>query len=345
MKRIAIAIVSIGALAAAVMLTVNARSARSGDLVEAPAPSATVTLAASGRVEGLTETVELGAAVDGVVRKVLVKQGAFVRRGDLLAVMACEDLESALAEAIAGRRSLENVRARLLRGAREEERQVAKRNTAVYAVFRDQAGTVFARSRALYADGLIAAAEFDRATFDLRAAESNLAAAKERERLTEAPPLDEDVSRADADLDAAAQRIANARDRLDKCAVRAPIDGTVLRVSAKAGESYSLTLPHPLFRLADSRGRKVRAEVDEREIAEVHAGQPVTVSVDGNATAVFQGTVEQIAEAMGRKTVQSGDPAEKSDRDILEVLIALPPESGNVLPIGLRVTARFGPAF
>ena len=43
---------------------------------------------------------------------------------------------------------------------------------------------------------------------------------------------------------------------------------------------------------------------------------------------------------MGRKTVRSGDPAEKTDRDILEVLVALPPESV-VLPIGLRVTVRF----
>ena len=51
---------------------------------------------------------------------------------------------------------------------------------------------------------------------------------------------------------------------------------------------------------------------------------------------------EIVALRLGRKTVRSGDPAEKTERDILEVLVALPPEAV-VLPIGLRVTVRFMP--
>jgi hypothetical protein len=43
---------------------------------------------------------------------------------------------------------------------------------------------------------------------------------------------------------------------------------------------------------------------------------------------------------MGRKSVLSGDPAEKADRDILEVIIELD-HSANELPVGLRVTAQF----
>jgi hypothetical protein len=43
---------------------------------------------------------------------------------------------------------------------------------------------------------------------------------------------------------------------------------------------------------------------------------------------------------MGRKSVLSGDPAEKADRDILEVIIELD-QSANELPVGLRVTAQF----
>jgi len=50
--------------------------------------------------------------------------------------------------------------------------------------------------------------------------------------------------------------------------------------------------------------------------------------------------IVRIAPIMGRKSVLTGDPAEKSDRDVLEARIALnskPP----VWPIGLRVTVQF----
>jgi hypothetical protein len=42
---------------------------------------------------------------------------------------------------------------------------------------------------------------------------------------------------------------------------------------------------------------------------------------------------------MGRKKIQSGDPAEKADRDVLEVMVDI--EGNNQLPLGLRVVVRF----
>jgi hypothetical protein len=39
--------------------------------------------------------------------------------------------------------------------------------------------------------------------------------------------------------------------------------------------------------------------------------------------------------------VLTGDPADKSDRDILEVIAQLD-HAANALPVGLRVTVEFG---
>jgi hypothetical protein len=46
---------------------------------------------------------------------------------------------------------------------------------------------------------------------------------------------------------------------------------------------------------------------------------------------------------MGRKSVQTGDPVEKSDRDVIEVLIDLDRRGGrdSRAAVGLRVTVRF----
>jgi hypothetical protein len=43
---------------------------------------------------------------------------------------------------------------------------------------------------------------------------------------------------------------------------------------------------------------------------------------------------------MGRKTIATGDPSDKSDRDILEAVIDLD-DNTRPLPIGLRVTVQF----
>ncbi len=43
---------------------------------------------------------------------------------------------------------------------------------------------------------------------------------------------------------------------------------------------------------------------------------------------------------MGRKSVLTGDPADKSDRDVLEVTAELE-QGATKLPLGLRVTVEF----
>ena len=43
---------------------------------------------------------------------------------------------------------------------------------------------------------------------------------------------------------------------------------------------------------------------------------------------------------MGRKSISTGDPSDKSDRDILEAVIGLE-DNAPSLPIGLRVTVQF----
>jgi len=43
---------------------------------------------------------------------------------------------------------------------------------------------------------------------------------------------------------------------------------------------------------------------------------------------------------MGRKSISTGDPSDKSDRDIFEAVIGLE-DNTRSLPIGLRVTVQF----
>src|SRR5258708_13737113 len=92
--------------------------------------AATVTFASPGRVEGASETTQVGAAADGVLKTVYVKEGQFVKRGTVLGEIACDDLRPALQTAMAEADSARQTRARLLRGARDEEKKIASEKTA-----------------------------------------------------------------------------------------------------------------------------------------------------------------------------------------------------------------------
>jgi len=141
-------------------------------------------------------------------------------------------------------------------------------------------------------------------------------------------------------VQAAEGRVRTAQERIGKCSIVAPTDGTVLRVYARRGESYSTITPRPLFSLADISSRHIKAEIDERDVDKVSLGQKVVIQADALDGKRLNGSVARISAMMGRKSISTGDPSDKSDRDVLEAVIDLK-DSPQQLPIGLRVTVQF----
>lgn len=299
-------------------------------------------LAAPGRVEGQSDSVAVGAAMDGVLEAVVVREGQTVKAGDLIARLACDDLKADIGAMQAAADSARQAKVRLMRGSRDEERRAAAAVTASARADLGQAQDQYKRLSELARDGIVPQEQFDRAKRQLDAATASEAAAVARERLVNADPLPEEVQRADAEIAAAERRASTAQARFEKCFVRAPIDGTVLKRHREPGESISMFVPQPIVSIADVSARRVRAEVDERDIARVHAGQRARVTVDAFPDQPFAGTVGRVGSLMGRKTVRAGDPAEKADRDVLDVMVDIERPDPRLV-IGLRVTVSFLP--
>jgi multidrug resistance efflux pump len=302
--------------------------------------NATVVFASPGRVEGASETTQVGAGADGILKSVYVKEGQNVKKGTLLGEIACEELQPSLQTALAEADSARQVRARLLRGARDEEKKIAGQKTAAARATFEEAKSRLDMQRALYEKQQISRSAYDQAVRDLGVADANLQAAIRTEELLAAPPLQEEKARADADVLAAEGRVQTMQERIGKCSILAPIDGTVLRVYARRGESYSTITPRPLFSLADTSTRHIKAEVDERDVVKVSVGQKVIIQADALEGKKLNGSVTRISSMMGRKSISTGDPSDKSDRDILEAVIDLD-DNARPLPIGLRVTVQF----
>ena len=158
-------------------------------------------------------------------------------------------------------------RARLVRGSRDEERrEVEAEVNAVEAVVR-QARLRYDRYEELFQKEVISKDQRDEARRNLDVSEANLRAAIHRKELVNAPPLPEELERADAEVTAADERVRNVTERLSKCFVKAPISGTVLKTFMKPGETFSTFTPQPILSLADTSSMRVRAEVDERDLA------------------------------------------------------------------------------
>jgi HlyD family secretion protein len=302
--------------------------------------AATVAFASAGRVEGASETTQVGAAADGVLKAVYVKEDQFVKRGTLLGEIACDELQATLQTAIAEADVTRQTRTRILRGARDEEKKIASEKTAAARATFEEAKSRLGMQRALYQKEQVSRASYEQAVRDLGVADANLQTAVRTEELLAAPPLREEKARADAEVLAAEGRVRTVQERIAKCSILAPIDGTVLRVYARSGESFSTVTPRPLFSLADTSTRHIKAEVDERDVDKLSLGQNVIIQADALEGKKLQGSVTRISAVMGRKSISTGDPSDKSDRDILEAVIVLE-DNTRPLPIGLRVTVQF----
>ena len=299
-----------------------------------------VVLASPGRIEGRSDTIEVGAAIDGVVSAVLVQEGQQVTRDTVLAEINCPDLRAQLDTAKASVESFRQVRARLLRGSRDEERLAAEQRTAAAKAVLGQSTLTLRRTKELVQGGVMARSVLDEAQRDFDVAEARLREAVRQEELVKAPPMQEDVAKSEADIQVAERHVTSLEQQISKCTVKAPISGTVLRVLLRPGESFSTITPKPLLTLADLTGRRVRAEVDEKDVAKVSVGQKVFVTSEGQSSQRFTGHVTRLASTMGRRKTASGDPSEKSDRDILEALVEFD-QPANSLPLGLRVVVQF----
>ncbi|HET7150690.1 MAG TPA: efflux RND transporter periplasmic adaptor subunit [Candidatus Acidoferrum sp.] len=337
----------IGALAGLLIVTGAAflGTSRNRNSVEARGTSsdnfaAEVIFASPGRVEGASETTQVGAAADGVLKAVYVKEGQSVKRGTLLGEIACDELQASLQTAFAEADGAREAKARLLHGARDEEKKIASDKTAAARATFEEAKSRLGMQQALYEKQQISRSAYDQAVRDRDVADANLKAAIRTEELLAAPPLQEDTARAEAAVMAAEGRAKTVQEQIGKCSILAPIDGTVLRVYARRGESYSTVTPRPLFSVADTSARHIRAEIDERDVDRVSLGQRVLIEADALDGKKLKGSVAQIADMMGRKSISTGDPADKSDRDVLEAVIDLEDNSRG-LPIGLRVTVQF----
>ena len=210
----------------------------------------------------------IGTKVPGRLQQITVDIGSPVRQGQLVARIEPQDYQLRVQQAEA---ALAQARARVglpPEGTTDkvdpEQTSTVREARAVY----EEAKLNHQRSATLVGQGVISRAEFDSANAALKVAESRYQDAIEevRNRL--------------AIISQRRSEVALARQQLQDTAAYAPFDGIVEEKRASVGEYVAAGAP--VVKIVKMSPLRFRAEVSERDAANVRIGQVLRLTVEGS---------------------------------------------------------------
>jgi multidrug resistance efflux pump len=293
---------------------------------------------APGRLEA-GATMPIGAAVSGTIAEVLVHEGDRVAAGQVLVRISCEALEKELEARKSFLASAEAALARAINGPRPEEVGIVVANVGLAEARSEEAAISLHRATSLVEGVTISKAQVDQAKRDARMAAALLEEARARLALLRAGSRQEDIAEARARRDMAQAQREQAAVSLDYCSVRAPADGVVAATLATPGQFISTAIPATLLTLIDERKRRVRAEVDERDLGKVCVAQHALVTADAFPGVQVAATSEQLAAELTGRTLRS-EGADREGGNVRAVTLALD-DAAPGWPMGLRVVVKF----
>ena len=242
----------------------------------------------NGRIEPINN-FEAHAPTSMSVRRVLVKEGDTVKRGELLVVL--DDAE-ARAQAARAQTQLKAAQADLSgaeRGGTQEEVLSLDAQLVKAAADQDAARRNLDALKKLQQQGAASAGEVRAAEDALATADAQLTFLRQKQTKRYSPAELAHVEAQQADAQASYEA---AEDVLAKSNVRAPFDGIVYSLPVKQGGF--VTAGDLLLQVADLRKVLVRAFVDEPDVARLTARDPIEITWDAVPGRVWQATVTDV---------------------------------------------------
>ena len=204
-----------------------------------------------------TELIDVGAQVSGQIKKLYVKLGDQVKKGDMIASIDSSTQQN----------SIDNKEAQLaIYKAQLESAKVAL----------NIAKTQFDREKALFAKNATSKQEFESAKNTYSA---NSAKIKE---------LEAQIKQTNIEL-------STAKINLGYTKITAPRDGTVVSVQVEEGQTVNANQTTPtIVNIADLSRVKMKMQIAEGDITKIKVGTPVEYSILSEPTKKFQTTVSSI---------------------------------------------------
>jgi HlyD family secretion protein len=264
-----------------------------GDVV--PVRAATVArstirslVSTNGKVEPL-QSFESHAPVGTTVRKLLVKEGQHVKKGQLLVQLDDAEASSQAARALSQVRVAQAETSAVHSGGNREEVLTLESHLVKARNARDTAQRNLEALRRLLQNGAASPGEVKQAEDQLAAAEADLTLLQQKQKDRYSPP---EIARVEAQKTEAQSAYSAAENILRQLNIRAPFDGIVFSLPVHQG---SYVNPGDLvLQEADLSKVLVRAFVDEPDVGRLARGQTIELTWDAVPGRKWQGSVNTI---------------------------------------------------
>ncbi|MGG7047935.1 MULTISPECIES: efflux RND transporter periplasmic adaptor subunit [unclassified Campylobacter] len=224
-----------------------------------------------------TELVDVGAQVGGQIKKLYVKLGDNVKKGDMIAEIDSQTQKN----------NVDNRRAQL-------EIYTAQLERAKVAL--DIAKIQFEREQKLYKNSATSRVEFENAKNSYTTANANIKELK-------------------AQIEQAKIALDTAQIDLGYTKITAPRDGTVVSVQVEEGQTVNANQTTPtIVNIADLSNVKLKMQIAEGDITKISVGTRVEYSILSEPNKKFNTTISSIDPAL--TTLSDGKYSNKSTSNI-----------------------------
>jgi len=251
-------------------------------------------ISTNGKVEPI-QNFEAHSPIPTTVKRLLVKEGDHVRKGQLLLQLDDADLRSQAARAQAQIKTAQAEQSNVSTGGTREELLTLETQLIKARTARDTTQRNLEALRRLQQEGAASAGEVKQAEDALRQAEADTTLLEQKKKDRYSQPEVARVVAQGAEAEAAYQA---AEDALAKSVVRAPFDGTVYALPVKQG-AYVQT-GDLLLQVGDLSQMLVRSFVDEPDIGRLASGQKIEVTWDALPGRMWNGAVGTIPSTVKR---------------------------------------------
>ena len=268
-----------------------------------------------------SQNADVRTAVEGIIEKVYVDEGNSVRAGDVIARLSDWDTRTELEKTKADIRDARAKLTLLEAGPNPEEVEGAKVAVSKAADQLRYAQSQLGRFRSLFAEGLVAQAEFEDKQQVATWAANDLEEAKRKLSALLSSIRPEQIEEAKAQIERLETQRRYLEEQLRLLTIVSPVTGVVATPSRQLKE-----LPGQLIRKGDLVAKVYEMDtiaaqlvISEKDIADIRVGQGVALKVRAYPDETFQGTVTAIAtSAQGSlgEPQAAGNPA-SADKTVL----------------------------
>ncbi|HLW83934.1 MAG TPA: efflux RND transporter periplasmic adaptor subunit [Candidatus Sulfotelmatobacter sp.] len=242
----------------------------------------------NGKIEPI-ENFEAHAPVATVVKRLLVKEGDHVRKGQLLLQLDDADIRSQAARAQAQITTANSDQTDVTTGGTHEEVLTLDALLVKARSERDAAQRSLDSFNRLQLEGAAAPGEVKQAEDRLRRSQADVTLLEQKQKDRYSPP---EIAKVHAQSSEAEAAYAAAEDALGKSSVRAPFDGIVYSLPVKQG-AY-VQAGELLLQEADLSRVQVRIFIDEPDVGRLAPQQKVEVTWDALPGRIWNGLLSTI---------------------------------------------------